>query len=248
MATGAATLALSCALLLAVPALAKILKGTPGDDKLIGSKNGDKLIGRGGDDILRSAEGGDLVIGNEGADFIKSGQGFDEIRAGKGGDEIHTRDGQPDEIDCGPGEDTVLADEVDEGIFDCENVEVLAPRAAQATTPTSRGAESSPTKRCSSASSGRIREATLRRREFLSRTAAVAGGAALASTLPAADLVAEAARRTAHRKLPSSKDMPIDTFVVLMMENRSFDHFFGWHPDADAKNDFTYPAPGGGFR
>ena len=30
--------------------------------------------------------------------------------------------------------------------------------------------------------------------------------------------------------------MPIDTFVVLMMENRSFDHYFGWHPDADAKN------------
>lgn len=32
-------------------------------------------------------------------------------------------------------------------------------------------------------------EATLRRRDFLSRTAAVAGGAALASALPAADLV-----------------------------------------------------------
>src|SRR5688572_4578550 len=85
-------------------------------------------------------------------------------------------------------------------------------------------------------------EATLRRREFLSRTAAVAGGAALASTLPAADLVAEAARRAAHRKLPSPKNMPIDTFVVLMMENRSFDHYFGWHPDADAKGEgLTYP-------
>ena len=49
-------------------------------------------------------------------------------------------------------------------------------------------------------------DATLRRREFLARTAAVAGGAALASTLPAADLVAEAARRTAHRKLPSPQE------------------------------------------
>jgi phospholipase C len=28
--------------------------------------------------------------------------------------------------------------------------------------------------------------------------------------------------------------MPIDTFVVLMQENRSFDHYFGWHPGADA--------------
>ena len=29
---------------------------------------------------------------------------------------------------------------------------------------------------------------------------------------------------------PSPRNMPIDTFVVLMMENRSFDHYFGWHP------------------
>src|SRR5215210_7830325 len=85
-------------------------------------------------------------------------------------------------------------------------------------------------------------EATLRRRDFLARTAAVAGGAALASALPSEQLIAEAARRTAHRRLPSPQNMPIDTFVVLMMENRSFDHYFGWHPDADAKNEgLTYP-------
>ena len=85
-------------------------------------------------------------------------------------------------------------------------------------------------------------EATLRRRDFLARTATVAGGAALASSLPAAELVAEAARRTARRRLPSPKNLPIDTFVVLMMENRSFDHYFGWHPDADARAEgLTYP-------
>lgn len=83
---------------------------------------------------------------------------------------------------------------------------------------------------------------TLRRRDFLSRTAAVAGGAALASYLPAEELIAEAARRSARRKLPSPSNLPIDTFVVLMMENRSFDHYFGWHPDADAKaKGLTYP-------
>lgn len=125
--SGVAGLILVCLLVAAGPALAKILKGTSGDDKLIGSKNGDKLIGRGGDDILRSSEGGDFILGNAGHDFIKSGKGFDEIRAGRGDDEIHVRDGKPDQIDCGPGEDTVLADEVEEGVFDCENVEVLAP-------------------------------------------------------------------------------------------------------------------------
>ena len=114
-----------CALVVAAPAIAKVLKGTNGDDKLIGSKNGDKLIGKGGNDILRSGKGGDLVIGGKGEDFIKGGQAFDEIRAGKGDDEIHVRDGTPDQIDCGAGEDTVLADEIEEGVFDCENVEVL---------------------------------------------------------------------------------------------------------------------------
>ena len=85
-------------------------------------------------------------------------------------------------------------------------------------------------------------EGTLRRRDFLARTAAAAGGLALASQLPAEQLIAEAARRTAKRKLPSPADLPIDTFVVLMMENRSFDHYFGWHPDADAKAEgLTYP-------
>ena len=29
--------------------------------------------------------------------------------------------------------------------------------------------------------------------------------------------------------------MPVDTFVVLMMENRSFDHYLGWLPGADGR-------------
>jgi phospholipase C len=33
--------------------------------------------------------------------------------------------------------------------------------------------------------------------------------------------------------LPAPADSGIEHVVVLMMENRSFDHFLGWHPDAD---------------
>ena len=75
----------------------------------------------------------------------------------------------------------------------------------------------------------------LRRREFLTRTAAAAGGVSLASALPTEQLVAEAARRKRTR-LPSPRNLPIDTFVVLMMENRSFDHYYGWRSDADGRN------------
>ena len=40
--------------------------------------------------------------------------------------------------------------------------------------------------------------------------------------------------------------MPINTFVVLMMENRSFDHYFGWYPNADGKNaGLSYPDANG---
>jgi phospholipase C len=83
----------------------------------------------------------------------------------------------------------------------------------------------------------------LRRREFLGRTAALAGAAGMASALPADQLVAAAARNDARsRPLPKPGDLPIDTFVVLMMENRSFDHYFGWHPRADGRNaGLNYP-------
>jgi phospholipase C len=73
----------------------------------------------------------------------------------------------------------------------------------------------------------------LRRRDFLLRTAAGAGVAAgLAMQLSPQTLIAEAASRQAT-PLPNPRNLPIDTFVVLMMENRSFDHYLGWLPNAD---------------
>src|SRR5215213_9271387 len=76
----------------------------------------------------------------------------------------------------------------------------------------------------------------LRRRDFLGRTAVGAGLAASAATVLSPEtLVAEAARRQRRAKLPSPRNMPIDTFVVLMMENRSFDHYLGWLPNADGR-------------
>jgi phospholipase C len=89
-------------------------------------------------------------------------------------------------------------------------------------------------------------EVHLRRRDFLARTAALAGSAGLASLVPAETLVAEAAKQQARRHFPSPRNLPVDTFVVLMMENRSFDHYFGWYPGADGKNEgLSYPDPQG---
>ena len=86
-------------------------------------------------------------------------------------------------------------------------------------------------------------DADLSRREFLERTAYAAGLAGMAGTLPAGTLIAEAAEAQARRnKLPRPRNLEIDHFVVLMMENRSFDHYFGWlGADADATQTVSYP-------
>ena len=79
-------------------------------------------------------------------------------------------------------------------------------------------------------------EAFHTRRDFLQRTAVTAGLAAGMGVLLDPDtVVAEAARRQRRVQLPSPRNLPIDTFVVLMMENRSFDHYLGWLPGADGR-------------
>jgi phospholipase C len=71
------------------------------------------------------------------------------------------------------------------------------------------------------------------RRQFLGAAAVVGGTAALTgdpfSTTPPA---AVAATSTA---LPAPAASGIDHIVVVMMENRSFDHFMGWLPGANGK-------------
>src|ERR1700759_4491470 len=83
----------------------------------------------------------------------------------------------------------------------------------------------------------------LKRREFLDRTArTLGGGLALATALGPDAMLAHAARKQAPAAaLPSPRNLPIDTFVIVMMENRSFDHYLGWLPGADGIQDgLTY--------
>jgi phospholipase C len=61
------------------------------------------------------------------------------------------------------------------------------------------------------------------RREFLAGSAAVATGVVLAPT----------GAEAAAAELPAPADSGIDHIVVVMMENRSFDHYLGWLPGAD---------------
>ena len=55
------------------------------------------------------------------------------------------------------------------------------------------------------------------------------------------------ARLKEKHRLPPRDISGVDHIVVVMMENRSFDHFLGWHPTADAQNqELSYPDPDAG--
>ena len=104
------------------------------------------------------------------------------------------------------------------------------------------------------------------RREFLRRTAQLSGAVALGGSALTAGTRSAAARIAADdfgSMLDHPvKESPIDTVVVVMMENRSFDHYFGWLAEdkkyiergkkrygkrfrVDGKQQQAFPAPDG---
>ena len=93
--------------------------GTKGSDELAGSDGNNKLYARGGDDTvdggggndrLRGGRGDDTLLGGAGNDRVMGGQDDDLLDGGEGDDRINARGdgGDPDEVVCGAGEDTVL--------------------------------------------------------------------------------------------------------------------------------------------
>jgi phospholipase C len=73
----------------------------------------------------------------------------------------------------------------------------------------------------------------VRRREFL---AGAAGAVAVAASTTAASAATGTSVTTERAPiLPAPQDSGIDHIVVVMMENRSFDHYLGWLPGADGK-------------
>lgn len=106
------------------------------------------IEGRGGADDLRAGNGGETIDGGAGNDRVEGGFGHDTLTGGPGRDEIHgdstaaqcggngqscvlpfgndvvqARDGEVDQIDCGAGQDRVVADAADVVAADCETVE-----------------------------------------------------------------------------------------------------------------------------
>ena len=101
-------------LLAAGAAGARVVTGTPGNDRLLGTPRADVLRGLGGNDRL---------VAGRGTDFLQGGTGRDTHDGGPGADLVATSyDGARDVVRCGAGFDVVNADLADAVARDCEVV------------------------------------------------------------------------------------------------------------------------------
>lgn len=108
------SLVVALCLIATAVAHARVVQGTPGNDRLTGTARADVLRGLAGNDAL-------LALG--GTDFLDGGTGRDTHDAGPGNDLVAASyDGARDVVRCGAGVDVVNADLVDAVARDCELV------------------------------------------------------------------------------------------------------------------------------
>lgn len=92
------------ALVVAVPATAATIVGTPGPDSIRGTASADRLYGK---------AGADRIYGLAGADVLDGGAGRDVLDGGAGDDRLLARDREADSVLCGPGRDRAVVDTLD---------------------------------------------------------------------------------------------------------------------------------------
>lgn len=82
----------------------------------------DVLGGAGADTFTGSAAANSLE-GGAGEDYMDGAAGADALTGGAAGDVLRTRDGEGDQLGCGPGPDFVIGDPGDANAADCERVD-----------------------------------------------------------------------------------------------------------------------------
>ncbi len=97
---------------LATGGAADTVAGGQGNDSLDAGAGDDNVLGDIGDDTLRGGAGNDKLNGGDGGDTFDAGEGDDTVQA---------VDGFTDTIDCGPGTDSAVVDQLDT-VSNCEQV------------------------------------------------------------------------------------------------------------------------------
>ena len=99
-----------------------VANGGAGDDRLFGGAGDDRLNGGAGDDRLNGGAGDDVMTDDRGTDRFSGGAGDDRINAA---DRRGRKDAR-DIVDCGTGDDTVIANSDDIVRSNCEHVQRVA--------------------------------------------------------------------------------------------------------------------------
>jgi Ca2+-binding RTX toxin-like protein len=134
--------------LAAGPAAADRIRGSDGGETINGTAGRDTILARGGDDTvnglagrdrIRAGLGDDTVSGNSGRDLIfiadvgdvreLGDDDGDTANGGTGRDRILARDGEEDQVDCGPGRDRARVDQFDD-VSNCERTRRRSVTAA----------------------------------------------------------------------------------------------------------------------
>jgi Ca2+-binding RTX toxin-like protein len=114
------------------------ISGGRGDDTLFGDSGGDRLLGNQGADVLFGGDGNDDLWGLASSDVPLPGS--DTLHGNSGNDSFHTRDGEPDVVECGDGKKDVAFLDSTDVIADataanpkgsCETVKRAAPKRRQ---------------------------------------------------------------------------------------------------------------------
>src|SRR4051812_25541811 len=99
-----------------------VANGGAGDDRMFGGAGDDRLNGGVGDDRMNGGAGDDVLTDDRGTDRFSGGAGDDRITARDRRGRNHARD----IVDCGGGDDTVIADSDDIVRSNCEHVTRVA--------------------------------------------------------------------------------------------------------------------------
>jgi len=104
-----------------------------------------RLVSGGGADKLIGGPAGDRLEGGEGPDELTGGGGTDAFFGGAGDDELFSGDDVSEQVHCGDGSDTALADALD-GLLGCEQIDRGAepPQPGDPTQPAEPGQPSTP--------------------------------------------------------------------------------------------------------
>jgi Ca2+-binding RTX toxin-like protein len=101
-----------------------------GNDRVVGEDGKEAIDGGPGDDYLEGGKNHDTIVGGPGRDTIFGDEtdsscnaDYPESCVRYGNDVIDARDGEADQIDCGPGTDRAVVDAADVVAATCEQVE-----------------------------------------------------------------------------------------------------------------------------